>query len=155
MLPSASLKALKASYFQCSWRRDWYQICFFCLVRYKWKQHCAVNGQGCLPGKQVQHPCGSSTIWTSRSGLSLPTSWWTQLCQGKPKQREQQGGTVDCQFKNHNVKFSCIHLCTHLDLFDGKAELLRHSVQELKSSVYKWADWRRFGVCVAQIYSEQ
>lgn len=43
-----------------------------------------------IPGKQARHQCGSSTRWISVLGLSLSTSWWTQLCLEKPKGREDR-----------------------------------------------------------------
>lgn len=90
MLPSASLKALKASYFQCSWRRDSYQIYFFSTSVTGSKSILTAAEADVIPGKLVQRPCGNSARRTSNWDWNLPRSWWTQLCRDRPDRKKKK-----------------------------------------------------------------
>lgn len=147
MLPSASLKALKASYFHWSWRRDWYHIYFFSVSTQ------LITGfdrrkRGQMPYLEDRY---NICVGVQQDGFQVRVCpfprhdrhhfAWTNL---NRKARERQGdahGKIS-PIANPAATVSLVlwlrwtAICyTHLNPLHGQLKFLCYSVQELKSTI--------------------
>lgn len=141
MLPSASLTAENASYFQCSWGEK--KAVHFMTILQIWKQHdmdLLLDCWHCLPGRRAQHLCVNLIEWILKQGLFPPRLLWSRPCAEKPEGCRLFYRLV-FPFYNMIFKYNIQWFWgvrgnwSHLNLFHRQLKLLCDSVQETKGSI--------------------